>query len=124
VSCCDSSATSPANQQSFRSGLFAYIVINGAIYIVVRLSGHTIVPENYELKEYWSWRPPGEKPWFARAVLRGIYWVRYRRDREASFSINSRDETFSAEHYRSSDTASKAEDVPRITTPEPLRQIF
>ncbi|KAK4044842.1 ubiquitin carboxyl-terminal hydrolase [Parachaetomium inaequale] len=91
------------------AGLFAYIVINGAIYTVVRLSGHTIVPENYELKEYWSWRPPGEKPWFARAVLRAIYWARYQRDREASFSLNSRDETLSAEHYRP-DTTSKAED--------------
>ncbi|KAH6840980.1 permease family-domain-containing protein [Chaetomium sp. MPI-CAGE-AT-0009] len=104
-------------------GLFAYIVINGAIYIVVKVSGDTITPANYELKEYWSWRPPGEKPWIARAVIRCIDWARYRKDRDASFSLNSRDDAMSTEQNRS-DTTSKSDHMARITTPEPMRRMY
>ncbi|KAK4148233.1 permease family-domain-containing protein [Dichotomopilus funicola] len=109
------------------AGILCYVVINGAIYVIVRLSGNTIVPQNYELKEYWTWRPPGERPWIVRVSMWGIDWVRHRRDREASFSLNSRDDFTGADRYRS-DTASKggagADDVPRIPTPEPLRQLY
>ncbi|KAK3902549.1 permease family-domain-containing protein [Staphylotrichum tortipilum] len=71
------------------SGLFTYTIINGAVYLVVKLSGERIIPENYDLKEYWSWRPPGERPWAARALYRILYWTRRRKDRNASFSLGS-----------------------------------
>ncbi|AEO56776.1 hypothetical protein MYCTH_100401 [Thermothelomyces thermophilus ATCC 42464] len=109
------------------AGLFAYVVINGIISIVVKVSRQTIVPENYELKEYWSWRFPGEKPWIAGAVLRCINWIKRREDRRASFALDSRDESAHAEQYRS-DTGSKAaadvREMPSITTPEPFRKAY
>lgn len=112
-----------ANKSAF-SGLFAYIIVNGAIYIVVKVSGETITPEKYELKEYWSWRPPGDKPWIIRAVVRCIDWARYKKDRDTSFSLNSRDDAMSTEQYRS-DT-SKDGQMPRISTldPEPMRRMY
>ncbi|KAL2170085.1 hypothetical protein VTG60DRAFT_5180 [Thermothelomyces hinnuleus] len=109
------------------AGLFAYVVINGIISIVVKVSRQTIVPENYELKEYWSWRFPGEKPWIARAVLRCLNWIKRREDRQASFALDSRDESTHADQYRS-DTGSKAaadvREMPSITTPEPFRKAY
>ncbi|EAQ86043.1 hypothetical protein CHGG_07296 [Chaetomium globosum CBS 148.51] len=104
------------------AGIFAYVIINGAIHIVVKVSGDTITPQNYDLKEYWSWRPPGDKPWMARAIVRCIDWARYKKDRDASLSLNSRDDAMSTEQYRS-DT-SKSDHIQRISTPEPMRRMF
>jgi AGZA family xanthine/uracil permease-like MFS transporter len=106
--------------------LFSYTAINGAIWATVKISGDRLLPENYHLKECWTWRPPGEKPWLVRTIIRFTYWMRHRKDRDASFSLNSRDEF----PFPSSDTASKsaggANDVPRIPTPEPepFRRVF
>lgn len=111
------------------SGLFSYTFINGAIWATVKISGDRITPENYHLKECWTWRPPGEKPWLVRAVLRFVYWMRHRKDRDASFSLNSHDDYPGSDQYPS-DGASKrgadVNDVPRIPTPEPesFRRVF
>jgi AGZA family xanthine/uracil permease-like MFS transporter len=108
--------------------LFSYTAINGAIWATVKISGDRLLPENYHLKECWTWRPPGEKPWLVRAIIRFTYWMRHRKDRDASFSLNSRDEL--PFPFPGSDTASKnaadANDVPRIPTPEPepFRRVF
>lgn len=109
------------------SGLFTYTVINGSIWIVVKLSGETILPENYEMKQYWTWRPPGEKPWIVRAVFRLIYWAKHHKDRHASFSLNSGDDMGIAEQYpsdRASKAAADVKDTPRPTTPEPFRRVY
>jgi AGZA family xanthine/uracil permease-like MFS transporter len=108
-------------------GLFTYTVINGSIWIVVKLSGETIVPENYEMKQYWSWRPPGERPWIVRAVFRLIYWAKHRKDRAASFSLNSGDDMGLAEQYpsdRASKAATDVKDTPRPPSPEPFRRVY
>jgi AGZA family xanthine/uracil permease-like MFS transporter len=109
------------------SGLFTYTIINGAIWVVVKVSQNKLIPENYDLKEYWSWRPPGERPWIVRAVLRFIYWTRHRKDRSASFSLSSNDDVVTSDQYRS-DTASKGaadiQDMPRVATPEPFRLVY
>ncbi|KAL2195053.1 hypothetical protein P885DRAFT_70640 [Corynascus similis CBS 632.67] len=106
------------------AGLFAYVVINSTIYVVVRLSGQTIVPEKYDMKEYWSWRLPGEKPWIVKALLQCIHWARRRKDRAASFSLSSRDDSMHADQQRhavGSTAGADARDIPRATTPEPFR---
>ncbi|SPQ21259.1 34b8dd36-e374-4c1d-aa39-47287332fd4d [Thermothielavioides terrestris] len=109
------------------AGLFTYTVINGAVWIVVKLSGGNILPAKYDLKEYWSWRPRGEWPWMVRAFFRLVYWVKHRKSRNASFALDSCDEAGSFEQYRShvgSKNATDGTGSPRIPTPEPFRQPF
>ncbi len=110
-------------------GLFTYTVINGLIWIIVKISGDTVHPENYDLKEYWSWRPPGEKPWIVRVVFRFLSWTKHRKDRNTSLSLNSGDDMQSAERYRSemaSKTAGDVKDIPMATPPEPepFRRVY
>ncbi len=105
------------------SGLFTYTVINGSIWIVVKLSGDTIHPENYELKEYWSWKPPGEKPWIVRMAFRLMHWAKHRRDRNTSLSLNSGDDMGGVERYASK-PAADVKDLPRAMSPEPFRRVF
>ncbi|KAK7416163.1 hypothetical protein QQX98_005360 [Neonectria punicea] len=49
------------------AGMFLYASINGLVAITVRLSGGRLEPHEYDLKEYWTWKGPGRKPWFVRA---------------------------------------------------------
>jgi AGZA family xanthine/uracil permease-like MFS transporter len=50
------------------AGVFVYAVLNGAIGLVVILSGGRIEPREYDLKEYWTWKGSGRPPWFIRAI--------------------------------------------------------
>ncbi|KAK4127465.1 hypothetical protein N657DRAFT_661582 [Parathielavia appendiculata] len=109
------------------AGLFTYTVINCAIWVVVKVSGERIIPQHYDLKEYWSWRPPGDKPWIVRAVLGFIYWAKHRKDCSASFSLSSVDDGLGAEQYRPDRAlkgAADVHDIPRVATPEPFRQVY
>ncbi len=40
----------------------------------MKLTGERVVPNDYELKEYWTWKPAGEKPWIIRVFSRGRIW--------------------------------------------------
>ncbi|UPK99897.1 hypothetical protein LCI18_010832 [Fusarium solani-melongenae] len=53
------------------AGMFLYATINGLVGLTVRLSGGRIEPREYDLKEYWTWKAPGRKPWFVRALRNG-----------------------------------------------------
>lgn len=53
------------------SGMFLYTTINLLISLTVRISGGRLEPENYDMKEYWTWKAPGRKPWYVR-VFRNI----------------------------------------------------
>ncbi|CAJ0542849.1 Ff.00g002840.m01.CDS01 [Fusarium sp. VM40] len=53
------------------AGMFLYTAINLLISLTVRISGGSLEPENYDMKEYWTWRAPGRKPWYVR-VFRNI----------------------------------------------------
>ncbi|KAH7233446.1 permease family-domain-containing protein [Fusarium tricinctum] len=53
------------------AGMLLYTTINLLISLTVRISGGRIEPENYDMKEYWTWKAPGRKPWFVR-VFRNI----------------------------------------------------
>ncbi|KAL1835872.1 hypothetical protein VTJ49DRAFT_5957 [Mycothermus thermophilus] len=105
------------------AGLFTYTAINVGIWTVVKLSRERVVPQNYHLKECWTWRPPRERPWFVRAAVGVWGWVTRRKSRSTAFSLNSADDFHHAnpsEQYHP-DAAPKG---PADAPPEPLRQPF
>ncbi|QPC59587.1 hypothetical protein HYE67_001818 [Fusarium culmorum] len=48
------------------SGMFLYATINILVTLTARISGGTLEPENYDFKEYWTWKAPRNKPWYIR----------------------------------------------------------
>ncbi|CAK7202532.1 hypothetical protein SEUCBS139899_005256 [Sporothrix eucalyptigena] len=56
------------------AGLFVYIALNSLIWIVIRVTGGAIEPREYDLKEYWTWKPAGKKPAVFRLFTRDPYW--------------------------------------------------
>ncbi|RKL42352.1 putative xanthine/uracil permease [Fusarium oxysporum] len=55
------------------AGMFLYTALNLMISLTVRISGGRIEPDNYDMKEYWTWKAPGRKPWFVRAFRNATY---------------------------------------------------
>jgi AGZA family xanthine/uracil permease-like MFS transporter len=55
------------------SGIFVYTVLNGLVGFVVFASRGYIEPREYDLKEYWTWKGSGRRPWFVRAIRRRHY---------------------------------------------------
>lgn len=49
-------------------GLLVYTALNTLIGIAVWASRGRIEPREYDLKEYWTWKGPGQQPWFLRAM--------------------------------------------------------
>ena len=56
------------------AGLFVYIVLNSLIWAVMRVTGGSVEPREYDLKEYWTWKPAGKKPAAFRLFTRDSYW--------------------------------------------------
>lgn len=50
------------------SGILVYTVLNGLVGILVYVSGGRLEPREYDLKEYWTWKGSGRRPWFVRAI--------------------------------------------------------
>ena len=44
------------------------------IWVVMKLSRGSIMPDDYDLKEYWTLMPAGEKPWAIRIFTKGRFW--------------------------------------------------
>lgn len=61
------------------SGLFVYTALNGMIWAVMTLSRGGLEPKDYQYKEYWTWKPAGEKPWIVRVFTKGKFWEDERR---------------------------------------------
>ena len=38
------------------------------------ISKHSVLPDQYDDKEYWTVRPRGEKPWIFRVFSKERYW--------------------------------------------------
>ncbi|KAF5630142.1 major facilitator superfamily transporter [Fusarium sp. NRRL 52700] len=55
------------------AGMFLYTALNLMISLTVRISGGRLEPDNYDMKEYWTWKAPGRKPWFVRAFRNATY---------------------------------------------------
>lgn len=56
------------------SGLFVYTTLNGMIWAVMFLSRGAYEPKDYHRREYWTWKPAGEKPWIFRVFTKGRFW--------------------------------------------------
>lgn len=75
--------------------MFLYAAINGLVGLTVRITGGRLEPQGYDLKEYWTWKGPGRKPWFIRAVKN--LGRKNKADDESSthtFNINGGSEAF------------------------------
>lgn len=44
------------------------------IWAVMTLSRGGLEPKDYQYKEYWTWKPAGEKPWIVRVFSKGRFW--------------------------------------------------
>ncbi|KAF5681866.1 MFS AGZA xanthine uracil permease [Fusarium denticulatum] len=51
------------------AGMFLYTALNLMISLTVRLSGGRLEPDNYDMKEYWTWKAPGRKPWTRMSLV-------------------------------------------------------
>lgn len=40
----------------------------------MRVTGGSVEPREYDLKEYWTWKPAGKKPAVFRLFAREPYW--------------------------------------------------
>ncbi|KAG8159592.1 hypothetical protein KVR01_010229 [Diaporthe batatas] len=56
------------------AGLFVYTALNGMIWAIMTLSRGGLEPKDYQYKEYWTWKPAGEKPWIVRVFSKGKFW--------------------------------------------------
>lgn len=48
------------------------------------LSGGAYEPKDYHRREYWTWKPAGEKPWIFRMFTKGRFWEDERRKKRRS----------------------------------------
>lgn len=44
------------------------------IWAVMTLSRGGLEPKDYQYKEYWTWKPAGEKPWIVRVFSKRKFW--------------------------------------------------
>lgn len=44
------------------------------IWAVMVLSRGAYEPKDYHKREYWTWKPAGEKPWIFRVFTKGRFW--------------------------------------------------
>lgn len=95
-------------------GLFVYTALNTLIWVVMLLTAGRIQPRDYDLKEYWTWKPAGEKPWLIRLFTKGRIW-------EDKRNAIKREGVRFGEDSGSSRLGSSAEDkmvVVRMTEPQ------
>lgn len=57
------------------SGLFTYTGLNLMIGFMMWISRGSLVPKDYDQKEYWTWKPAGQKPILLRLFSRRQHWV-------------------------------------------------
>lgn len=74
----------PADGFVRHSGLFVYTALNGMIWAVMILSRGGLEPKDYQYREYWTWKPAGEKPWIVRVFSKGKFWEDERKRRRES----------------------------------------
>ncbi|KAK4225002.1 putative inner membrane protein [Podospora fimiseda] len=106
------------------AGLFTYVTLNLSIWIVIKISRNTIVPKDYDMKEYWTWNPSGEQPWIVRAVKKLRFWFsKIRKQRDSTFQLGSANDS-SSSRYRDPApfTMVTTEDKvpPRPSSPHPV----
>lgn len=66
-----------------------YAALNGMIWAVMLLSHGAYEPKDYHRREYWTWKPAGEKPWIFRMFTKGRFWEDERRKKRRSEEENA-----------------------------------
>lgn len=113
--------TQTAADFSLPRGLFVYAALNGLIWVVIFISGGRIEPREYDLKEYWTWRPSGEKPWLIRQFTKDRFWEDQRRPRRQPDGIMLADDNSSSGNRSpriSSPADSEEKGVAMVTSPQ------
>lgn len=87
---CYFSAAARLTTRSTSRGLFVYTALNGMIWTVMFLSRGAYEPKDYHRREYWTWKPAGEKPWIFRMFTKGRFWEDERRKKRRSEEENNR----------------------------------
>lgn len=54
------------------------------IWAVMAVSRGALEPKDYQYREYWTWKPAGEKPWIVRVFSKGRFWEDERKRRRSS----------------------------------------
>ncbi|CAN8095182.1 unnamed protein product [Discula destructiva] len=72
------------------AGLFVYTTLNGMIWAVMILSRGAYEPKDYHRREYWTWKPAGEKPWIFRVFTKTRFWEDERLHRKKHHGLRSR----------------------------------
>lgn len=69
------------------------------IWAVMAISRGALEPKDYQFRDYWTWKPAGEKPWIVRVFSKGKVWEDERRKRRQSGqeSIKDHDEFVTSE---------------------------
>ncbi|KAL2131862.1 hypothetical protein VTI74DRAFT_4495 [Chaetomium olivicolor] len=113
------------------AGLFTYTMINVPIWIVLKISGEHTAPQDYDLKEWWSIKPPGTKPWIVRKIMKFWDRAKKRNQQQGTASLNPGDQYANSYHMRDDAASSAAPKRPesgvhavRVPTPEPFRRAF
>ncbi|KAK3940785.1 permease family-domain-containing protein [Diplogelasinospora grovesii] len=106
------------------AGLFTYTGLNLMIWVVMKVSGDSVVPMSYDQKEYWTWRPAGEKPWVVRLFTKGRFWDDKRGlKRNGGFPLTEGDDTASFVRHESPTLVEEEKFSTRAASPLPFRSL-
>lgn len=93
----------------------------------MKVTGEKVVPKDYELKEYWTWKPAGEKPWIVRVFTKTRIWEeRGALPKHDGFPPVDQNGDYDSSTHRASQGESPVEDKyppPRLSSPLPFRAI-
>ena len=104
--------------------MFLYTILNLMISLTVRISGGRLEPDNYDMKEYWSWKGSGKAPWFVRLARKKGCFGGEKAEEETDkrdFAINEENDSSCGEASRvgSSDRNSDQKDeIAVVSSPD------
>ena len=97
-----------------------YTSLNTMIWIIMWISGGRIEPRDYDLKEYWTWKPAGKKPWLFRLFTKGRFWKDQRNmSTQDDLALDGDNESTFPMHEQRLGSASSTEEkgVEHLSTP-------
>lgn len=127
---------------TYYRGLFTYTGLNLMIGLVMWISRGYFTPKDYDQKEYWTWKPAGEKPILLRLFSRRQRWggsqdgSQEQRNKDGHLSVDGESAASLrtgvpsrsvASHSVASRTGSTVEDrqeIRRPPTPGPFRSLY
>lgn len=82
-----------------------------------------LAPPDYDLKECWNWRPPGEKPWVIRALYECLSWIRKPKGQSSALPLTSVGASTSSDQQQSV-VASTVTAEPKMVSRGSFREVF